>query len=268
MKPILKWVGNKSQILNEIEELVPENKEKYFEPFVGGGSVFFHLTKKRDYSYTCISDINDKLIITYKEIKERPYNLIEELKKMKKNYDRKNFRTQKGIYQRTRKSFNESNDNFEIASKMIFLNQLCFGGLYRTNSSGELNTAFLRKLIVDFDYENLLKASKTLKKTNIFCCDYKNILKCIDKDSFVFLDPPYYKAFDNYYYNSFDGKNLTEMFDFCCKIDDIGANFVLCNIKSKKVKNVFGERFDMNTVILDRKIRGQQKIREFLIYNK
>lgn len=265
MKPVLKWVGNKTPILDEIEKITP-NSKKYFEPFVGGGSVFFHLSEKRAYTYTCISDINSKLITTYNIIKDRPNDLISELKKIKENYDRKNYRTQKGIFQRKRDFFNKTNSELDIASHFIFLNKTCFSGLYRTNINGNFNGSFARVLTVDFDYENILKASKMLKNTKICCFDYKNILKYIDDESFVFLDPPYYKTFNNYYNKGFDGKNLVELVDFCYKIDDLGGKFVLCNKKSQKIKDVF-DGFSMKEVELNKSIKGKQKRKEFLIYN-
>lgn len=262
MKPFLKWAGNKIQLLSEIEELVPKT-ENYIEPFVGGGSVFFHLIDKNPYSYICLNDKNSKLMKTYKIVKERPKDLIDELKILQNNYEKKNYKTQKGIYQRERKKFNESTDDLEIASKFIFLNKTCYGGLYRVNDSGEFNTSFLRPKNLDFNYENILKASKKLENVRLKSVDFKNLDEKIDKNTFFFIDPPYYKQFNSY---TKEESNLQEILDFCREIDEKNGKFLLCDSSYTKVKRTFSE-FNMKKVDVVRRIKGYKRTKELLIYN-
>ena len=261
MKPFLKWAGNKVQLLSEIEPLVPESKN-YFELFLGSGSVFFHLCEKRDWKYICLNDINDKLITTYEMVKERPYDLIEELKILENNYIRKNFKTQKGIYQRERDKFNKATDKLEIASKFIFLNKTCYGGLYRVNDKGDFNTSFLRPKKLDFGYDNILKASKELQNVKLYSNSFESFNE-IKKDSFFFLDPPYYKQF-----NSYDkkGNNLPELLSFCKMIDENGGKFLLCNSSYTKVKRTF-DGFNISKHDVTRHIKGYKKTKELFIYN-
>lgn len=266
MKPFLRWVGNKQQILPKIRNLVKQ-KEKYVEPFLGGGSVFFDLVQKNSYSYICLNDINDKLITTYKIIKDRPYDLIDSIEEIKINYERKNFRTQKGIYLREREKFNKTKDPLEIASKFIFLNKTCYGGLYRTNSKGEFNTSFLRrKLELDIDYDNILEVSKCIQNVDFHSDDYKKCLKFIDKDTFVFLDPPYQNNFNDYYKGSYTKENLKELVNFCNKVDKKGAYFVLCQSESYNVKRSF-EHFNIKKVSVKRTMKKNKTIKEYLIHN-
>ena len=262
MKPFLKWAGNKTQILSEIEKLIPKAKN-YTELLVVGGSVFFHLCDKRDYSYICLNDINTKLITTYKIIKERPFDLIDELEILKNNYEKKNFKTQKGIYDRERKKFNSTNDPLEIASKFIFLNKTCYGGLYRVNSFGDFNTSFLRPKELVFDYENILNASKFLKNVRLMFIDFNDFNGLINEDSFFFLDPPYYRQFDSY---SKKTNNLQEILSFCDKIDENGGKFLLCNSSYPKVKRTFFN-YNIEKVDVIRHIKSYKREKELLIYN-
>lgn len=265
-KPFLRWVGNKQQILPEIEKLA-KKKDKYVEPFLGGGSVFFSLSQKNKYSCIWLNDINDKLITTYQIIKERPHDLIEEIEKIKIKYDEKDFEEQKEIYLKEREEFNETNDSLKIASKLIFLNRTCYGGLYRTNAKGEFNTSFLKRgSKLDVDYDNILKVSKAIQNVNFSSKDYKDCLKHIDKDTFVFLDPPYQNSFDKYYKESYTKDDLEELASFCNEIDKKGASFILCQSNSYDVEEDF-KHFNIKRVSVKRPIKKHEVVEEYIIYN-
>ena len=146
-RPFLKWAGGKTQLLDEIKERLPDDLNadcKYFEPFVGGGAVFFCLNDLFKFKYAYLSDINEDLILTYNIIKEKPKLLIRKLKKFQKCYG-SDEKDNKKLFYDTRDLFNEVNNinpyeisdkNITRASQMIFLNKTCFNGLYRVNKKG------------------------------------------------------------------------------------------------------------------------------------
>ena len=167
-KPFVKWVGGKRQLLSQFRlmnlyppEKFKPNNGKYFEPFVGGGAVFFDLLPETAY----LSDLNNELVITYNIIKNDVENLIKSLK---------NHELDKEYFLKIRTQNPEKLSDLNIASRFIYLNRTCFNGMYRVNSKGGFNVPFgkyTNPLICDEN--NLRKASKTLKNVEIKKQDYK-----------------------------------------------------------------------------------------------
>ena len=191
--PFLKWVGGKRQIMPSIVSVLPKNIQNYtyIEPFVGGGAVLFHLTP----SNAVINDFNSELINVYEVIRNNLDELIIDLKKHKNESDY--FYKIRGI-DRT-KEF-EKLSKVQRASRIIYLNKTCFNGLYRVNNAGEFNAPFGRYKNPNIVNEPTLKAvSKYLNTNNIQILngDYKAALKQADKNSFVYLDPPYHPISEN-----------------------------------------------------------------------
>jgi len=186
-KPFVKWVGGKRQLLKQFRDLglyPPENfdpiKNTFFEPFVGGGAVFFDLLPETAY----LSDLNNELVVTYNVIKNDVENLIKSLKKHKLD---------KEYFLKMRAQNTEKLSDLNTASRFIYLNRTCFNGMYRVNSKGGFNVPFgkyTNPLICDEN--NLRKASKALKNVEIKKQDYKEVLKKAQKGDFIYFDPPYY----------------------------------------------------------------------------
>ena len=136
LKPILKWVGGKCQLLNVINNLHPKKFDTYCEPFFGGGAVLFSNQPKK----AIINDINSDLITVYEVIRDDVEALIENLRLHKNTseyfYKIRSIDRNKELYTNLTK--------IEKASRMIYLNKTCFNGLYRVNSSGEFNSPFGR----------------------------------------------------------------------------------------------------------------------------
>lgn len=186
-KPFVKWVGGKRQLLTQFREMnlyPPEGfnpiKSTNFEPFVGGGAVFFDLLPKK----AMLSDLNFELVIAYNIIKNDLENLIISLKKHK--YEKEYFLKVRS------QNLNELSD-IKIASRFIYLNKTCFNGLYRVNKKGGFNVPFGKynnPLICDED--NLRKISKALEKVKIIHKDYKHVLKNAKKGDFVYFNLLYY----------------------------------------------------------------------------
>ena len=193
VKPFVKWVGGKKQLLNVLEDNLPvdvkSSKEidKYFECFVGGGALYFHLMNNYSIKKSYLYDINSELILTYKVIQNKPKDLIGKLTVLQEDYySQKEQEDKKKYYLNVRKKFNETHndllfdfsnnmteDQVERASYIIFMNKTCFNGLFRLNQKGEFNVPhgkYKNPLICD--KKNILTVSHVLKNTTIFNSDY------------------------------------------------------------------------------------------------
>ena len=251
-KPFLKWAGGKTQLLDELVDHLPSeindpNKiKKYFEPFVGGGALFFYL--KFHYPHIeefYLSDMNKELILTYKVIQNDPTALIERLRDLSDCYIKKTKHEKKEFYYEIRENFNKtliyfdhenySKEHIERASQMIFLNKTCFNGLFRVNKKGEFNVPFAypeNPLICDEN--NILNVSKALKDVKIKTASYLESEQFIDDKSLVYLDPPYRplnkkSSFEGYSKLDFDDDSQIELAKYCEKISNKGAKVLLSN---------------------------------------
>lgn len=246
VKPFIKWAGGKNQLLNELAKKLPfenyNNITKYAEPFVGGGAVLFYILNNYNIKEVYISDINSKLIVTYKIIKKNVDELIIKLEKIQEEYLRLDENSRKIYYLEKRKEFNLSNLNdIDIATLFIFLNKTCFNGLYRVNKKGEFNVPmgkYKKPLICD--RENLKQVSNKLKNVKIICGDYKKSMKFIDSDTFVYFDPPYRpinitSSFTAYTKDSFTDNEQIELAKYIDKLTEKGAKIMLSNSDPKNV---------------------------------
>ena len=306
-KPFLKWAGGKKQVVNFIDEKVSQSIkgsviDKYAEPFLGGGAVFFHLVSKYKINEVYLGDINEELILTYNVVKYAPNELISELG-VYSNFSKLSQEDKKEVYYGTRKKFNENLDNFDYtisdnkpteeqilrASQMIFLNKTCFNGLYRVNKSGKFNVpmgSYKNPLICD--KVNILNVSKVLEDVDIVSEDYhaSDDDGFIDENTFVYLDPPYLpikeNSFTSYTADGFGVEEQIDLSKFCKRIDEKDAKFILSNsdpknhdpsndffektYKKLNLKNCGYKRIDVRRFI-NSKGNGRSAIKELLIFN-
>lgn len=180
VKPFLKWAGGKTQLLDELNKYIPLNYNKYIEPFIGGGALFFSLNSKE----SVISDSNRELIITYKQVRDNVESVISILK---------TFEHTETFYYEIRNLIPDDLEKDFRAARLIYLNKTCFNGLYRVNKKGLFNVPY-GKGKGEFLQENVLReASRFLQSTQIICADYLEVLGEFAKpNDFIFLDPPYY----------------------------------------------------------------------------
>lgn len=258
IKPFLKWAGGKSQLLHEIGLYYPFADgciTKYAEPFIGGGAVFFDILSKYNLQEIYISDINAELINTYCIIRDNVEELICLLFKYQNEYIPHDKEERKNYYMDKREHFNnlKINDNgsanIEKAALMIFLNKTCFNGLYRVNKKGEFNVpmgTYKNPLICDV--KNLRAVSEKLQKVTIVCRDYADSEEFIDKNTFVYFDPPYRPitntaSFTSYTKNSFNDEKQIELAKFVDKMDRKGAKVLVSNSDPKNT-NIEDDFFD------------------------
>ena len=257
--PFLKWAGGKRQLWDEIKLRMPKNFNAYFEPFIGGGALFFELQPSNAY----IGDINKELIHAYKIIRNNPNAII----KMIENYD-EHFNTKESYYL-LREKYNQkilSNEyDVELAAIFIYLNKRCFNGLYRVNSKGEFNVPYNnKKNIKSISNENIFNIAKLLKNTTIYNNDFETILLNAKKGDFVFLDSPYdlisSTSFDSYTKDKFsinDHKRLAKLFK---KLDEIGCYVILTNHNTKLINELYKD-FRIETIRVKRMINSDSKNR-------
>ena len=257
VKPFLKWAGGKGQLLSEIEKYYPfENGEitKYAEPFVGGGAVLFDILSKYDLEAIYISDINAELINTYRIIRDDIEELIDMLMVMQSEFVPISTDDRKAYYLAKREWFNDlkvngnENINIEKAALMIFLNKTCFNGLFRVNKKGLFNVpmgAYKNPMICD--EENLRAVSEKLQNVKIVCGDYRESADFIDKNTFVYFDPPYRPitntaSFTAYTENLFNDEEQIELARFVDDMHRKGAKIVV-GISEKQGVKSYGFEF-------------------------
>ena len=248
LKPFLKWVGGKGQLLDEIEKSYPFSDgiiTKYAEPFVGGGAVLFDILYKYNLDEIYISDINQELINTYCIIRDNIDDLIEILSSLQHDFEKSCQIERKQFYYEKRNRFNilkvidNSKINLEKAALMIFLNKTCFNGLYRVNKKGLFNVPMgSYKNPTICDESNLRLVSQSLKKVTIICGDYKESSDFIDKETFVYFDPPYRPLtetsnFTSYTNSDFNDNSQIDLAKFIGKMALKGAKILLSNSDPK-----------------------------------
>jgi DNA adenine methylase len=274
-KPFVKWVGGKRQLLKQFRdngyyppEFFDPSKNTYFEPFVGGGAVFFDLLPEK----AVLSDLNNELVTTYNVIKNDVEELIKSLKKHK---------NEKEYFLKIRSQKVEKLSDVQIASRFIYLNRTCFNGMYRVNSKNEFNVPFGdQKNPLICDEINLRKVSLILQKVSISQSDYKGVLKKAKKGDFIYFDPPYYPvsktaSFTSYTANAFLEKEQIELRDTFVELHKRGCFVMLSNSDTKFIRDIYSEikdkKIKINTVYAGRAINskgsGRGKITEVLITN-
>ncbi|MEM7590865.1 MAG: DNA adenine methylase [Cyanobacteria bacterium P01_A01_bin.83] len=266
-KPFVKWAGGKTQLLPYLLERMPRKYNKYFEPFIGGGALFFQVTPRQGY----ISDVNPELINAYQVIKSDVESLIEDLKKH--IYDKDYYYKLRNV-DRTPEFKNWS--PVQKASRLVALNKSCFNGLYRVNSKGHFNVPFGRyknpKLV---DALNLRECSKVLKETKIVFGSFDLIEQDVQKGDFVYFDPPYAPLnptsnFTSYTKERF-GNNMQEnLRDFCVSLDRKGIKFMVSNSSAPLILDLY-QNFHISFVDATRAINSKGdkrgKIKEVIVTN-
>lgn len=258
-RPFIKWVGGKTQLLKELQDRLPtpiiESRKikRYIEPFIGGGAFFFFLKNNYDIKKAFIFDINPELIIAYRVVQRDHKKLVNALIEIEDYHLQKSESKRKEHYYYIRKLYNQQMQKFdydnynlnwiERTKYLIFLNKTCYNGLYRQNLKGEFNVPFGRyKNPKILDESNLIAVNKALKNTEIYCADFKHSEKHIEKESLVYLDPPYRPIsktsnFTTYAKNGFLDEDQLRLADFFHKMHKRGAYLMLSNSDPKNIDN-------------------------------
>ena len=245
-KPFVKWVGGKRQMLKSLTPFLNINYNKYIEPFVGGGAVFFHSAPKT----AILNDFNKELITAYRVIKNKRKLalLINEL-----NYNYFPYSNCEDKYYQIRGT--EHKDTIKSTARFIYLNKTGYNGMYRVNQSGKFNIPFgKKKNPIKLNEENLWNCQKALKGVKLLSGDFYKTLKYIEKNDLVYLDPPYaplsstsnFTQYTKLDFNSFDQERLR---DYCNEIDKKGAKFILNNSDVELIHKLYNKYKSYKTSI-------------------
>ena len=207
-RPFLKWAGGKGQILDEIDNNMPLHFERYFEPFVGGGAVFFHLWRKGFRGKAFLSDLNEELMITYKTVKDSVEKLIAELQSGTYKSDKDTFYAIRAWDQEV--DYGKT-DPVRRTARTIYLNKTCFNGLYRVNRTGNFNVPFGRyKNPTICNEESLRAVSESLQIAELACTDFESAVRTSKRGDFVYFDPPYHPLSGTAYFTEYTAEGFGE----------------------------------------------------------
>lgn len=290
-KPFVKWVGGKSQLIEQLDLLLPKDLAQrknltYCEPFVGGGAMLFHmLGTYTNIEHVVVNDLNGDLMTTYRMVKQKPDELIAALKCLQQRYrECRSEDARKAMFVQERTRYNaRPTDEIEIASLFIFLNRTCFNGMYRVNSKGKYNVPFgkaTNPLICD--EETIRADSKLLQKVELLSGDFEMVADRVQGEVFFYFDPPYRPltqtaSFTAYSKDGFGDDQQKRLAEFCRKLDKKGYWWLLSNSDPHNSDvaddffDVLYSGFDINRVSASRMINskadGRGKITELAIRN-
>lgn len=271
--PFVKWVGGKRQLLDDLTQRLPKKFSRYFEPFIGGGALFWHLhaTESAQAHRPCVGDFNEELVNAYRIIKEQPLELIscleqfvntEEFYYEVRAWDRCDSYAQRSAVQK--------------AARFIYLNKTGFNGLYRVNRNNQNNVPFGRyknpKIV---DEENILACSKVLHHTDIYQGDFESILDKVAQGDFVYLDPPYVPLnatsnFTGYTSGGFDIEMQKRLKEFCDTLTEREVKFMLSNSSAPMVYELYSN-YHIDEVFAGRAINadatGRGNVVELIVRN-
>lgn len=245
--PFVKWAGGKTQLLDRLDKCIPLAFNRYFEPFLGGGAFFYHLTSVRNLKFVAyLSDKNQELINVYKVVKSNVDQLIDILKIYKKKSQ-----APKDFYRELRDRFDiENRTDIEKAARLITLNKTCYNGLYRVNSQGKFNVPMGKyNNPIICDSENLRNASLILRSidSHLYWEDYQKILSDkAQEGDFVYLDPPYNPMTSTANFTGYTGDRFTKKDQECLaeifkKLDARGCKVLLSNSDTEYVRELYAD---------------------------
>lgn len=233
-RPLLKWAGGKRQLLEAIRRRLPDEMDTYYEPFVGGGAVFFSLAMEKRFRRAVLSDQNSELIETYAAVRDNVDSVIRELRK---------FRHSEEDYYKVRAAQPRTPER--RAARMIYLNRTGYNGLYRVNRSGKFNVPYGRYVRPNIcDEERLYAVSEALVGVRLQVSDFEDTVRRAKPGDVVYFDPPYIPVsptarFAEYHHTAFgdaEHERLSELFG---KLWDKGVHAVLSNSDTSRTRKLY-----------------------------
>jgi len=263
--PFIKWAGGKRRLIPAYAPYFPSMEEiqRYFEPFLGGGAVFFHLQPFNSF----LSDSNQRLVELYQIVRDEVEDLITALKKHE---------NEKKYYYQVRKQNPQMLSPVERAARFIFLNKTCYNGLYRVNRKGRFNVPFgnYKKPLIR-DEEGLRAASLALQNAQIKKADFEEALAPATSQDFIYCDPPYHPltdtaSFTSYTAEKFDSSDQERLAMVYRELDRRGCRVMLSNSDTDFIRKLYGG-FRIIEVqagrAINSKANGRGKITELVILN-
>ncbi|HJD58142.1 MAG TPA: Dam family site-specific DNA-(adenine-N6)-methyltransferase [Rickettsia endosymbiont of Ceroptres masudai] len=253
-QPFLQCVGGKRKIVEQLIKFIPEKLNNYYEPFLGGGALFFHVRDKFKQCY--LSDINLELVTSYNAVKKNPDEVSKLLDSHKAQHSKEHY------YQVI--SNNNSNDPAQITARFIYLNKYSFKGIYRVNINGEPSQTFSGRNYSKSDIASRLKqCSSLLAGTSICAIDFSFIEP--QQDDLVYFDPPYHKSGEKFYTRlPFDENEQTRLRDFALELNNKNIKIMLSNSNTPFIRNLY-KNFNINIIKVKYSMPENNKISEEVI---
>jgi len=272
--PFINWVGGKRSLLEKYNPLIPKDFGDYYEPFVGGGAIFYHIQSKYGSNKKYfLSDLNQELIITYQTVAGNYQEIAKLLQCMNvrhskefyyavRNYDRKEIAPRR--YEKLFDVVDVLNP-VEIAARFIFLNATCFNALYRVNGDNLFNVPIGTSLKKDIADNGILRlCHDVLQDAEIKYQPYQNINP--KEGDLVFFDPPYApisatSSFTSYTSEEFGGTQQVQLKEFCDSLNEKGVKFMLANSNCEFIRELY-QNYNQYTFALDRRINCKGDLRK------
>ncbi|NFF79733.1 DNA adenine methylase [Clostridium botulinum] len=259
----LKWAGGKNWFVKSESERFPKNYNRYIEPFVGGGAVFFYLQPR----YALLGDANKELINTYRAVRDEWESVCTNLKNHAKKHNTDYYYKVRKL--KTRKSVTS-------AARMIYLNRACYNGIYRVNSKGGFNVPIGTAKNITFDIEDFENKAAILRNAELVCQDFQITIEMAEKDDFIFCDPPYavideYKRFVSYTADMFSWNDQIRLLNALVRAKDRGVKIIMTNVDHPAIRTLYKDidGFMLDTVErycpISGTKRGRKKYLELII---
>ncbi len=264
-RPFIKWAGGKSRLIPKMSKLFPPKNQisRYFEPFLGGGAVFFHLQHPKSF----LSDSNSELVELYEIVRDNVEELIKALKSHKNDRD---------YFYEIRAQDPAKLSAIKRAARFVYLNKTCFNGLYRVNSNGGFNVPFgSYKNPAICDKESLRAASLALQSTKLTHGDFQSIVAKAKTTDFIYFDPPYQplnktSSFTSYTSGGFGENEQRQLANLYRDLAERGCFVMLSNSDTPLIRELYKD-FTIHEIQASRAINsnggGRGKITELLIIN-
>lgn len=235
--PFLKWAGGKRWLTSAYSHIFPEKFERYVEPFLGSGAVFFSLKP----TSALLADSNAALISTYKQIRTHWTKIETALRRHHRNHDDK-------YYYEERSRKHEA--AHEKAAQFIYLNRVCWNGLYRVNLRGEFNVPLGTKTAVVLDTDDFEQTAELLRRATLMVSDFEPILDSVEPTDFVFVDPPYvtrhnFNAFVKYNDRIFSWEDQERLSAAVKRAGSRGAKILVTNADHVSIRSLYKGVGDM-----------------------
>lgn len=254
LKPFTKWTGGKRQLLPELLELMPKKYNRYYEPFIGGGALFFKVMPDK----ATISDLNSNLIYSYIEIKENVNDLISILEIHQKNNSKEYYLDLRAT---DRDGRLEKMNNTEKAARLLYMLRVNFNGMYRVNSKNQFNVPYGRyknpKIVDELLLKNI-SAYLNSKDIKIYNASFEEIIKDAEKGDFVYFDPPYApisetSSFTSYTQEGFGMIEQERLRDVFIDLTNRGVKVMLSNSDVKCIRELYSEIPNTNITVVEAK---------------
>jgi DNA adenine methylase len=263
VKPFLRWAGSKRSVVRKLAEHSPPQFNRYIEPFVGSGALFFHLSPR----CAILSDLNAEVVNLFEQIRRHPTELHRRLTSISRD---------KETYLAIRQSFGTKSEAIERAVSMLYLNRNCFNGLYRTNKSGKFNVPYAAAGRGKYpSQEDFQLCAKTLENSKVQHGDFFDVVsEHVTSNDFVYLDPPYLKStgriFSEYVKGHFSHEDTARLSLLLREINRKGAKFLLSFIDDPIIQEIANE-WKTETYLVQKNISGfaasRRKSQEILVKN-